>query len=70
MERIKGLIMREFRGDVNESDGVRVDFSGGWLLVRASGTEPLIRITCEHRNKSELEKVFSKAERIVKEGLQ
>jgi phosphoglucosamine mutase len=70
MERIKGMIMREFRGDVNESDGVRVDFSGGWLLVRASGTEPLIRITCEHRNKSELEKVFSKAERIVKEGLQ
>ncbi|NYZ79144.1 phosphoglucosamine mutase [Candidatus Micrarchaeota archaeon] len=70
MERIKGIVTREFRGEVNESDGVRVDFSGGWLLVRASGTEPIIRITCEHRNKNELEKVFSKAERIVKEGVQ
>lgn len=69
MERIKGMVAREFRGDVSESDGVRVDFSGGWLLVRASGTEPAVRLTCEHRNKGELEKIFSKAERIVKEGL-
>lgn len=70
MERIKGMVAREFRGEVKEGDGVRVDFSGGWLLVRASGTEPIVRITCEHRNRNELEKVFGKAERIVKEGLQ
>jgi phosphomannomutase len=69
MERIKGMVVREFRGEVNESDGVRVDFKGGWLLIRASGTEPMIRLTCEHRNKSELEKVFSKAESVVREGL-
>jgi phosphoglucosamine mutase len=69
MERIKGMVMREFKGEVNESDGVRVDFKGGWLLIRASGTEPMIRLTCEHRNKSELEKVFSKAESVVREGL-
>lgn len=70
MDRIKGMVTREFRGDVNEGDGVRVDFSGGWLLVRASGTEPIIRITCEHKSKNELEKIFGRAERIVKEGVQ
>jgi phosphoglucosamine mutase len=70
MERISRTVTREFRGEVNDIDGVRVDFSGGWLLVRASGTEPIIRITCEHKNKNELEKVFSMAERIVKEGVQ
>jgi len=70
MERIKEKIEKEFRGEVNERDGVRVDFTGGWVLVRASGTEPVIRLTCEHRNAGELEKVFRRAENIVRGGLQ
>jgi phosphoglucosamine mutase len=69
MERIKEMVVSEFKGDVDERDGVRVDFKGGWLLLRASGTEPLIRLTCEHRSEGELEKVFRRAERIVREGL-
>jgi len=70
MERIKERIEKEFRGEVSERDGVRVDFSGGWVLVRASGTEPVVRLTCEHRNAGELEKVFRRAENIVRGGLQ
>lgn len=39
----------------NTMDGVRVDLKGrGWFLVRASGTEPLIRIYVEGRTESDL----------------
>jgi phosphomannomutase len=28
-------------------DGLRLDWTGGWLLVRSSNTEPIVRIVCE-----------------------
>ena len=28
-------------------DGLRLDWEGGWLLVRASNTEPIVRIVAE-----------------------
>jgi phosphoglucosamine mutase len=31
----------------SDIDGVRLAFKNGWLLIRASGTEPLIRVTVE-----------------------
>jgi len=31
----------------NRLDGLRVDWPGGWLLVRASNTEPIVRIVAE-----------------------
>jgi phosphoglucosamine mutase len=69
MERIAEMLVREFKGEVNDRDGIRVNFKDGWLLVRASGTESVMRLTCEHKSESELEKVFRKAEKIVREGL-
>lgn len=33
--------------DLSTIDGVRLAFKNGWLLIRASGTEPLIRVTVE-----------------------
>jgi phosphoglucosamine mutase len=33
--------------DFSRVDGVRIALKGGWLLIRASGTEPLIRLTVE-----------------------
>lgn len=56
-------------GKQNREDGVRADFEDGWVLIRASGTEPIIRITCEHRDKKGLEALFSRAERIVLESI-
>jgi len=32
---------------VDESDGLRVDLPDGWVSVRASNTEPIIRVTSE-----------------------
>ncbi|MDG6217942.1 MAG: hypothetical protein QCI00_00685 [Candidatus Thermoplasmatota archaeon] len=33
--------------DTNTLDGVRIDFPDGWVLIRASNTSPLIRLTTE-----------------------
>lgn len=38
-------------------DGVRVNFSKGWVLVRASQTEPKLSVTCEASDKKEFERV-------------
>ena len=37
-----------FAGErVNDSDGVRIDFADGWVHLRASNTEPIVRIIAE-----------------------
>ncbi|MFC3476721.1 phosphoglucosamine mutase [Halobacterium litoreum] len=36
--------------DVDDRDGVRVETDDGWFLVRASGTQPLVRVTAEARD--------------------
>ena len=33
--------------EINTPDGYRFEFEGGWLLIRPSGTEPLLRIYTE-----------------------
>ncbi len=43
---------------VNDIDGVRVTLDDAWFLIRPSGTEPYIRITCEAKTKKEAKKVM------------
>ncbi len=52
----------------NTSDGLRFDMSDGWLLIRASGTEPIIRLTCEAKTGARLKELSSKAEDIIKKA--
>ena len=35
---------------VNLEDGIRIEYSGGWIQVRASNTEPVIRIMGENKD--------------------
>ncbi|TKX83158.1 hypothetical protein EXE43_25705, partial [Halorubrum sp. SS5] len=37
----------------------------GWFLVRASGTEPLVRITAEARDEGDAEALFETARGLV-----
>ena len=37
-------------GDVDDTDGAYVRFEDGWILVRASGTQSLVRVTAEARD--------------------
>jgi phosphoglucosamine mutase len=57
--------IRERYDDVSTLDGVRVDAADGWFLVRASGTQPLIRITAEARDQKRADDLFEEAHEIV-----
>ncbi|HXW55805.1 MAG TPA: phosphoglucomutase/phosphomannomutase family protein [Candidatus Cybelea sp.] len=57
---------REFAGrrigEVNRTDGLRLTFEdGAWLLVRPSGTEPLVRIYTEASTPAQSEKIAEDA---------
>ncbi|MEM1565961.1 MAG: phosphoglucosamine mutase [Candidatus Bathyarchaeia archaeon] len=47
--------------DISTVDGVRLALEDGWVLVRASGTEPLVRLTVEGESLKVAEKIMEKA---------
>jgi len=60
MERV-GERVRDAYDDVTTLDGVRADLGDGWFLLRASGTQPLVRITAEARDPDRADAVFAEA---------
>lgn len=50
-------------------DGLKLRFSRGWILFRASGTEPILRLYCEMDDPREVQEVLDAAEDLVKGGL-
>jgi phosphomannomutase len=42
-------------------DGLRLDWEGGWLLVRASNTEPIVRIVAEAADSAAVDEAIQRA---------
>jgi phosphomannomutase len=60
---LKSILHQEFPGGTfNLDDGIRVDLDRGWLHVRKSGTEPVIRLISETRS---LEEAQSMVQRVL-----
>ena len=54
--------------EVRDLDGVKYLFGDhGWLLHRLSGTEPMIRLYCEHEEESAVGRILDEAEARLKE---
>ena len=52
---------------VERLDGVKLNLSGNaWLMFRASGTEPVLRIYCEASSKDEVQSILSAAAKFIK----
>ncbi len=63
IERLKS----EIKGDkIDYTDGIKVYFEDGWVLIRPSGTEPIIRIYAESKNKENAEKLVEKYKGMIK----
>ncbi|MBI5001320.1 MAG: phosphoglucosamine mutase [Euryarchaeota archaeon] len=54
---------------MDRTDGLRLELGDGWCLVRASGTEPKIKIVVEARDESRAKAILQSAEKIVKEAI-
>jgi phosphoglucosamine mutase len=71
MESVSSTYGGEF-GEVEEVstlDGVRLRLEDGWVLIRPSGTEPIIRITVEARSESRAKELLAVSRRLVEEVL-
>ena len=53
---------------INTADGCRFDFNDGWLHLRTSNTEPVVRIIVEAKDKGTAEKYLN-AIRMAGKGL-
>ncbi|MFC6718291.1 phosphoglucosamine mutase [Natrialbaceae archaeon GCM10025810] len=64
MEAVRSRVLESY-DDVDAMDGVRVDVGDGWFLLRASGTQPLVRVTAEARAEERADVLFEEARAIV-----
>ncbi len=50
-------------------DGVKINYPEGWILVRASNTQPMLRLTAEGRTQEDAEKLMNELETSVRSSL-
>ncbi|MDD5142279.1 phosphopentomutase/phosphoglucosamine mutase [Methanoregula sp.] len=55
-------------GATNPTDGIRFSDEDGWYLVRASGTEPKIRVTAEGRTREKAKAMLEKGKELIRQG--
>ena len=54
---------------ITNTDGFKLDFTDGWLLVRPSGTEPKIRLTAEARTEARAQLLYNEGLRTVESSI-
>jgi phosphoglucosamine mutase len=69
---IAEMIKDKFNDYTNFStiDGVRLAFKEGWLLIRASGTEPFIRVTVEGKTENTAKELMHKVTSLIQEHIE
>ena len=54
-EKTLAMIKQKYKdGDINELDGVRIDYEDWWFNIRPSNTEPIIRLNLEAKTEKKM----------------
>lgn len=69
LESMKQAWAQETGGSVDLTDGLRVDWEDGWVHVRPSRTEQLVRVIAEARTKEVAEQRADEAVRAVEQAI-
>jgi len=69
-ENMKNKVMAEIQRSasgkrIDTTDGVKIYVNDGWILVRPSGTEPIIRIFTESRTPERAEELAESSKRMI-----
>ena len=51
--------------EINTLDGLRLEFPDSWTLIRASGTEPVIRVVSESTSQAKTDELVSQGKELV-----
>ena len=65
MAQVKEKVNLFGADEVNTLDGLRLEFLNSWMLIRASGTEPLIRVVSESTSQTRTNELLSKGKELV-----
>lgn len=68
MDRVRDRV-RDTYEDVDTLDGVYISLDDGWILLRASGTEPVVRLTVEARDEFRAEQREADAIGILEDAI-
>jgi phosphomannomutase len=64
---ILDAVKKEFSDfEIDERDGIRINYRGGWVQIRKSNTEPIMRIYAEGKTLKDSENLAEKVMSIVK----
>ena len=68
---LKGMLSKELGpASIVTIDGIKLIFKDGWMLIRASGTEPKIRITSEAKDERTARTIYETGSEIIKKYIQ
>jgi len=59
----------DIEGKISNIDGIRIDSEDYWLLIRPSGTEPIIRLTLEAKSKEKLDEIHKEAKKLIEDSI-
>jgi phosphomannomutase len=65
-EKILKLLEKKYKkGKILKLDGLRINFNDWWFLVRASNTEPVLRLVVEAKTKNKMEEKVKELKKII-----
>jgi len=67
MSKLESQLMAMKPLSVSNIDGIKLSFNDGWLLIRASGTEPRIRLTAEAKSEARARQLYNSGIKAIKE---